>query len=91
MLLEIGENVLSVSGDGRNFLFDGATGKTMVESVAYMRIFLIQTLFLSVSIFYCKRSVLFVKRDNSRLSLGIYFRMLRIYVTHGLYIFSFLN
>lgn len=91
MLLEIGENVLSVSGDERNFLFDGATGKAMVESVAYMRILLIQTLFLSVSIFYCKRSVLFVKRDNSRLSLGIYFRMLRIYVTHGLYIFSFLN
>lgn len=91
MLLEIGENVLSVSGDGRNFLFDGATGKAMVESVAYMRILLIQTLFLSVSIFYCKRSVLFVKRDNSRLSLGIYFRMLRIYVTRGLYIFSFLN
>lgn len=91
MLLEIGENVLSVSGDERNFLFDGATGKAMVESVAYMRIFLIQTLFLSVSIFYCKRSVLFVKRDNSRLSLGIYFRMLRIYVTRGLYIFSFLN
>lgn len=91
LLLEIGENVLLVSDDGRNFLFDGATGKTMVESVAYTRILLIQTLFLSVPIFYCKRSVLFVKRDNSRLSLGIYFRMLRIYVIRGLYIFSFLN
>lgn len=91
MLLEIGENVLLVSGDGRNFLFDGATGKTMVEGVAYARILLIQTLFLPVPIFYRKRSVLFLKRDNLRLSLGIYFRMLCIYVIRGLYIFSFSN
>lgn len=91
MLLEIGENVLLVSGDGRNFLFDGATGKTMVEGVAYARILLIQTLFLPVPIFYRKRSVLFLKRDNLRLSLGICFRMLCIYVIRGLYIFSFSN
>lgn len=89
--MEIGENVLLVSGDGRNFLFDGATGKTMVEGVAYTRILLIQTLFLPVPIFYRKRSVLFLKRDNLRLSLGIYFRMLCIYVIRGLYIFSFSN
>lgn len=89
--MEIGENVLLVSGDGRNFLFDGATGKTMVEGVAYARILLIQTLFLPVPIFYRKRSVLFLKRDNLRLSLGIYFRMLCIYVIRGLYIFSFSN